>query len=57
VQKADPVEKRAEKKKAWHEVIMEMTGTDPRICPCCKKGIMVIVGEIPEKKRQWLSWP
>lgn len=38
-------------KKKWHEVLQEITGTDPRICPFCKKGLMVIAEEIPKRKR------
>lgn len=38
---AQPVE--MPDKKIWYEIIEELTGTDPRICPVCKKG----------KLRQW----
>ena len=25
----------------WEELLLELTGIDPRICPCCKKGRMI----------------
>lgn len=50
VEKTDDGGKQAEKKKkAWHEIVAEMTGADPRICPFCKKGIMVVAEVIPGK--------
>jgi hypothetical protein len=41
-------------KKKWYEIIQELTGADPRICPHCRKGIMMVVRVIPGNKRQQL---
>ena len=27
-----------EEKKSWDEAAIELTGIDPLLCPCCKKG-------------------
>jgi hypothetical protein len=31
----------------WYEVILRLTGTDPLVCPHCKKGKLQILEEIP----------
>lgn len=33
-------------KKSMQELMLELTGTDINICPCCKDGIMMVVAEI-----------
>ena len=38
-------------KKRWFEIIEELTGTDPRICPVCKQGRLKPVKEIEPWKR------
>ena len=37
-----------------HDLMRELTGTDLSRCPCCKKGTMVIVAELP-KHHPWDS--
>lgn len=34
-------------KKNTQELMVELTGVDISLCPCCKKGSMIIVDEIP----------
>ena len=33
-------------KKTTQELMLELTGTDIAMCPCCKKGIMEVIAEI-----------
>ncbi len=33
-------------KESWEELLFRLTGTDPRICPCCNKGRMVRKGKL-----------
>lgn len=33
-------------KKTTHELMLELTGTDINICPCCKEGTMEVIAEI-----------
>ncbi len=33
-------------KKTTQELMLELTGTDVAMCPCCKKGIMEVIAEI-----------
>jgi len=46
---------------SWEELLFELTGIDPRICPCCKKGRMVTreilspQGPAPPRKVRWLA--
>jgi hypothetical protein len=37
-------------KKHWYEIIEELTGTDPTICPVCKKGKLIKWKEIKPKR-------
>ncbi len=45
----------------WEELLFELTGIDPRICPCCKKGQMVTreilppQGHAPPRKVRWVA--
>jgi hypothetical protein len=41
---------KSKEKKKWHQIILNLTGKDPRICPMCKKGLMVSIEEIPKRK-------
>lgn len=34
-------------KKSVQEMMLKLTGVDITVCPCCKKGTMRIVGEVP----------
>ncbi len=45
---AQPVE--MPEKKLWYEIIDELTGTDPRICPVCKKGTLRRFKEIEPRR-------
>lgn len=36
--------------KQWHEIITELTGYDPTICPKCRKGKMKLIEDIPKRK-------
>ena len=36
-------------KKNTQELMVELTGVDISLCPCCKKGSMIIVDEIPAR--------
>lgn len=40
--------------KNYQEHLLELTGIDITLCPCCKKGSMVIVEAIPA---QWKGIP
>jgi predicted Zn-ribbon and HTH transcriptional regulator len=40
--------------KTYHERMLDLTGIDITLCPCCKKGSMVIIEEVPE---QWKRKP
>ncbi len=40
--------------KSTQDLMIELTGADFSRCPCCKKGIMVIVAELP-KTSPWDS--
>jgi hypothetical protein len=33
-------------KKTTQELMLQLTGTDITLCPCCKKGIMQVIAEI-----------
>jgi hypothetical protein len=33
-------------KRSTHELMLELTGTDITICPCCKEGSMTVIAEI-----------
>ena len=35
-------------KRSAQDLLLELTGTDLSRCPCCKKGTMVIVAELPK---------
>ena len=37
----------------WYDVIKEISGKDPTICPVCSKGRLKICGEIPKKDWQY----
>jgi len=45
----------------WEELLFELTGIDPRICPCCKKGQMIAreilspQGHAPPRKVRWVA--
>jgi len=45
----------------WEELLFELTGIDPRICPCCKKGRMVTreilppQGPAPPREVRWVA--
>ena len=45
----------------WERLLFELTGIDPRICPCCKKGQMVTreilapSGPAPPRKERWVA--
>jgi hypothetical protein len=46
--------------KSIEEMMFKLTGTDITLCPCCKKGKMRIVAELPKKKPSVLTeiiWP
>ncbi len=36
----------AKKPESWEDLLLKLTGEDPRICPSCKKGRMVRKGEL-----------
>ena len=46
---------------SWERLLFELTGIDPRICPCCKKGRMVNreilspQGHAPPRKVRWIA--
>jgi hypothetical protein len=47
-------------KKSIEEMMLKLTGTDITLCPCCKKGKMRIVAELPKKTPSALPeiiWP
>jgi hypothetical protein len=44
----EPTEKNSQ------ELMLELTGIDISLCPCCKTGSMVVVEEIPA---QWKCKP
>ncbi|MCG3204588.1 MAG: hypothetical protein KCHDKBKB_01303 [Elusimicrobia bacterium] len=46
--KGEETEPEAEPK-TTRELFKELTGVDLDLCPCCKKGNMIIAGEIPKK--------
>ena len=33
-------------KKTTQELMLELTGTDITMCPCCRKGTMMVIAEI-----------
>ncbi|MCP3684115.1 MAG: IS91 family transposase [bacterium] len=39
------------KKKEWKDILEELTGTDPTLCPKCQKGHLVRKEEVPPKIR------
>jgi hypothetical protein len=46
--------------KSIEEMMFKLTGTDITLCPCCKKGKMRVVAELPKKKPSALPeiiWP
>jgi hypothetical protein len=45
------------KKKTCHELMLELTGVDIGLCPCCKKGRMKIVRELPMPHRNYPNKP
>jgi hypothetical protein len=44
-------------KKSAHDLLLELTGIDLNRCPCCQKGTMIVVAELPRIARssQWDS--
>ncbi|MCP4717998.1 MAG: IS91 family transposase [Desulfobacteraceae bacterium] len=47
-------------KKSIEEMMLKLTGTDITLCPCCKKGKMRVVAELPKKTSSVLPdiiWP
>ena len=34
--------KESEEKESWEDLLLRITGTDPKLCPSCKKGKMVL---------------
>ncbi|MBT6501562.1 MAG: IS91 family transposase [Deltaproteobacteria bacterium] len=47
-------------KKSIEEMMLKLTGTDITLCPCCKKGKMRVVAELPKKTPSALPeiiWP
>ena len=52
------VRKKGEKRAApkWPQIIKELTGTDPSVCPKCSKGTMVVVSLIPKLHAPELSF-
>ena len=34
------------KPESWEELLLKLTGVDPRVCPCCGEGIMVRKDEL-----------
>ncbi len=34
------------KSENWEELLLRLTGVDPRVCPCCSKGVMVRKDEL-----------
>jgi hypothetical protein len=40
-------------KKPPRELMLELTGIDVRLCPCCKRGTMKVIAELP--KFPWVS--
>jgi hypothetical protein len=35
--------------KNYQQRMLELTGIDITLCPCCKKGSMIVIAEIPEQ--------
>ena len=46
---------------SWEELLFKLTGIDPRLCPCCKKGQMVTreilspQGHAPPREVRWVA--
>jgi len=40
--------------KNYQQRMLELTGIDITLCPCCKKGSMIVIEKIPE---QWKAIP
>ncbi|MBW2034022.1 MAG: hypothetical protein JRI94_10590, partial [Deltaproteobacteria bacterium] len=38
----DHLQEHEKEKETWQELLARITGQDPRICPCCGKGKMVL---------------
>lgn len=49
-EKNEPYEDKKEKK--WFEILQELTGKDPRVCPVCGVGIMQAIAEIARSRKQ-----
>jgi hypothetical protein len=47
---SEPSKDSQDSPRRWYEVIEQLAGKDPRICPKCAKAIMVILHEIPRKR-------
>jgi hypothetical protein len=54
-------EQQSTESEGWEKLLFELTGIDPRICPCCKKGRMVTreilspQGPAPPRKVRWVA--
>ena len=42
-------------KKSIEEIMLKLTGVDITSCPCCKKGTMRVLYEIPKKMHPFLN--
>jgi len=42
-----PREEEAMEDTSWHAVVQRLTGKDPLLCPCCRKGRLSVCKEIP----------
>lgn len=40
------------KEKKWFEILQELTGKDPRVCPVCGVGIMQAIAEIARSRKR-----
>jgi hypothetical protein len=40
-------------KESWEELLLRITGIDPRVCPACGKGNMVRRETLPPKRGRW----
>lgn len=54
-------EQQSTESESWEELLFELTGIDPHLCPCCKKGRMVTretlspQGHAPPRKVRWVA--
>ena len=54
-------EQQSNESEGWERLLFELTGIDPRLCPCCKKGQMVTreilspQGHAPPRKVRWIA--